>query len=244
MKQEGEGGSKDGKKGKDKGALEDDQISNASKNSVLSSAIEYTDLLVAKVHLEMKVANSTDPSQEFEIDSTKFRNIRLKQVSRPDQVRGDQLIRPYQELDDEDLNQIEDVQLKETTMQLLAQQAQEYQYYPCKFCQMMSKEPLQCSKCEKAVCKSCSIKPGGDSEDLNQIKCDGAEYVEIHPYFKAKYDKLRFNCRNKGLGCTQNDVELAGLIEHQKKCVFNYYYCPYKCYKSQPDKCRKGYLGL
>ena len=72
------------------------------------------------------------------------------------------------------------------------------EYFTCKKCQYIVKNPIECGKCRILICIECK---GEGEDECPSEGCKDAEFNEIALFVKLNLESLKFVCNNMDLGC-------------------------------------------
>ena len=104
--------------------------------------------------------------------------------------------------------------------------------FTCSICSCLAWDPICCSKCDKAFCRSCLFKYGENK--MCPFKCDSFTFREITRNERDYLNKIKLKCTNPG--CSKY-IQYSDYLTHLEKCEFRKYHC-----KNEP--CEEiGYLN-
>lgn len=110
-------------------------------------------------------------------------------------------------------------------------------YFICNICQLVVRNPFECSECESLLCKAC-----GDSLTKCPTNCNTFEMRETSKYAISVYNKMVISCKNSSDGC-KFIGSIPAVVKHEVGCEFVIMTCDNPiCHKKFLMK--DGYTGL
>jgi len=107
-------------------------------------------------------------------------------------------------------------------------QDEDREYFTCRKCRLIVKDPVECTTCRKVVCHGCK------SDGCPTESCNEPTFEELNPFVKKHLESLKFHCKNVDLGCDVAGGSAFGIpyskaLSHLKKCKSETYLCPFGC---------------
>ena len=102
-------------------------------------------------------------------------------------------------------------------------------YTTCTICYKVLLEPIECTQCETAYCKGCIDLWKKESRNRCPLKCEKAQYRELHRYVKNSLYKKRFFCKKDQCKYKKEHLPYQEALKHLKDCEYRKRPCNLGC---------------